>query len=165
MLLGKQKKEYISSRIESVVGRVKHCQGEQEKEEWTCTLDMAARTPLVPWARGRCPPAPTALQVLAVCIHCSNQVCLLTDLITAISSFLWSLPHPGFCAERQAVYIDLAQQSDAPFLDTGTHGSAPVGWLPGLPSFCFIWSLCAAPGSLLMKRDAMSCSFPDLVWV
>lgn len=34
-----KEREYISSSIESVVGSVKYCQGDQEEEEWIGTLD------------------------------------------------------------------------------------------------------------------------------
>lgn len=37
--------------MESVVGSVKYCQGDQEEEEWIGTLDAVVWTPLTPWAR------------------------------------------------------------------------------------------------------------------
>lgn len=64
-----------------------------------------------------------------------HHVCSLLNylIFKTLFCFLF-LPHPGFCAEKW-LCVTLAQQSDTPFLCTGTNGSAPVGWLPGFPFF------------------------------
>lgn len=56
-----------------------------------------------------------------------HHVCSLLNylIFKTLFCFLF-LSHPGFCAEKW-LCVTLAQQSDTPFLCTGTNGSAPVG--------------------------------------
>lgn len=64
-----------------------------------------------------------------------HYVCSLLTYLTFKTLFCFLfLSHPGFCAEKW-LCVALAQQSDTPFLCTGTNGSAPVGWLPVFPFF------------------------------